>query len=191
MDSDLTSRLVVISEILEQYERKDRLIIVSQERQSNSDFNFLENLREKSSSIDDVLLNLIIKKSEEKYLKILNIILALNVKAVVLLMEQDLAVDLMNAAENIGFADVDCIWILEHSLVGIKDIPLLGKHLGIKSFQDYFDDAKTYELKNALLKDSIKVLEKTFQNTSSGDLKSSLKDCNSSKRRQSGMSLYR
>ena len=192
MNSNPTSRLAVISEILEQYKRKKRLIVVSQERQSNWAFNFLKNFRGKSSSTDDVLLNLTITKSEEKYHKILNIILALNVKAVVLLMEQDLAVDLMNAAEKNGFADVDCIWILEHSLVGIKDVPLLGKHLGIKSFRDQFDN-KTYELQSALLNDAVTVLKKTFHNTTSTDVKilSSIKDCDSSYQWQIGKSLYR
>jgi hypothetical protein len=191
LDPDPSSKLVIINEILKKYKRNDRVVVVSHEKQSDWAFKLLELLRSTSSSINDVFLNLTITKN---YYEILSIMLALNIRTVVLsALKQNLALDLMSVAEEFGFVDIDCIWILEHPLDGNRRIPLLGKLLGIRLSQDHFNDNRSHAWRNALMKDSIKILEKTLQNISNTDFEiSSLpKDCRSSNRWLLGKSLYR
>lgn len=179
--------------MLKKYKRSDRVVVISNEIQLNCASKLLARLRSASNSIHDVFLTFTIIKNETKYHKILSILSALNTRAVVLLLEQDLATSLMNAAENFGFTNSDCIWILENSLDESKQIPLLGKVHGIELSQVHFNNGKLSTLKNALMKDAIKIVEKTFQNTSNTDFKifSLLKSCNSTNRRLLGRSLYR
>jgi hypothetical protein len=190
LDPDPSSQLVVITEILKKYKRNNRVVVISHETQSNWASELLELLHSTSSSSNDVLLRLT-TKHEANYYKILSRILASNVRAVVLALERNLALDLINAAEQFGFADVDCMWILQHSVDGTERIPLLGKLLGVRLSSDH--DNRSHGWREALVKDSIKVLEKTFQNISHADFEiSSLrKDCRSSKRWLSGKSFYR
>ena len=150
---------------MKNYKRNDRMVVISDEKRSNFASKLLARLRETSSSIPEVFLNLTIKENETNYHKILSILSALNTRAVVLLLEQNLTTDLMNAAENFGFSDNDCIWILENSLDENKRIPLLGKTLGIQFSRDHSNNQKMSTGKNALMKDAIEILEKTFQST--------------------------
>ena len=185
LDPDPSSPLVVIIEVLKKYKRNDRVAVISDERQLNIASKLLERLREASSSNLDVFLTFTItEKYETKYHKILSILSALNTRAVVLLLEHNFTTDLLHAAENFGFSDSDCIWILGNSLDENKRIPLLGKILGIQLSRVHFNHGKLPAWKNALMNDAIKVLEKAFQTTSSTDSKvfSLLKDCNPTKR---------
>ena len=169
------------------------MVVVSHEKQSNWALKLLGLLRSTSSSFNDVLLNITITEKEANYHKILSTMLTLNIRAVVLSLEQNLALDFVNAAEEFGFVDIDCIWILEHPLDENRRIPLLGKLLGIRLSQDHFNGNRSHAWRNELFKDSTKILEKTFQNISNTDFEiSSLpKDCRSSNRWLLGRSLYR
>ncbi len=163
------------------------MVVISCEGQTNWASKLLELLH----SSNDVLLPLTITKHEADYYKILSIVLALDVRAVVLALERNLALGLMNAAEQFGFADVDCMWILQHSIDGSKRIPLLGKLLGVRISSEH--DRRSHGWRKALVNDSIKILEKTFQNIShtNFEVSSLRKDCRSSNRWLSGKSFYR
>ncbi len=193
LDPDPSSQLVIITEILRKYKRNDRVVVISLEGQSNWASKLVELLHSisTSGSSNDVLLPLIITKHEADYHKILSIVRALDARAVVLALERKLALDLINAAEQFGFADVDCIWILQHSIDGSKRIPLLGKHLEVRLSSDH--DNRSHKWRKALVKDSIQILKKTFKNITYADFEiSSLrKDCRSSNHWLSGRSFYR
>ena len=179
--------------MLKKYKRNDRVVVISNEKQLNFASNLLARLRAASSSIHDVFFTFTLTKNETKFHNILSILSALKARAAVLLLEQDLTTDLMNAAEHFGFTNSDCIWILENSLDEGKRIPLLGKVLGIQLSQVHFKNDKLPTPISALMKDAIKVLEKTFQNTSNTDSKIYVlfKHCNSTNRRLLGKALYR
>jgi hypothetical protein len=173
------------------YKRDDRVVVVSQDEQSNWASNLLRLLHPQSSSSNNVLLKFTIAKKEEDYDRILSIMLALDVRAVVLKLEKNLALHLMSEAEEYGFVDVDCIWIFEHSIEGSKRMPLLGKLVGV-SFNHY-NGAQAW--RNALRKDSVNILEKTFQNINISntdfEISSSSEHCRSSTHWLSGKSFYK
>ena len=189
LDPDSSSKLDAITSVLKRYKRNDRVVVVSQEEHSNWVSKLLQLLHSTSSSSNVVFFNFTLAKNEENYNRILSIILALDIKAVVLKLEKNLALHLMNVAEEFGFVGIDCIWILEHSLEGSKRIPLLGKLLRVS----FNYDNESHAWRNALIKDSIHILEKAFQNISNLDVEisSTQEDCRSYTRWLSGRLFYR
>ena len=88
--------------MLKKYKRNDRVVVISNEKQLNFASNLLARLRAASSSIHDVFFTFTLTKNETKFHNILSILSALKARAAVLLLEQDLTTDLMNAAEHFG-----------------------------------------------------------------------------------------
>ena len=184
---------MVITEILKKYSKNDRVVVVSHENQSTWAKKLVAEIRKTRNLNNDVIVDLAMNKNEENYFRTLSIILALNIKAVVLLTEENIALDLMDVAQQVGFLDIDCMWIVEHSLDGRKRIPLLGKLLGIRLAREPVNDNRSQWLREALINDSIQILSKAFQNVSNTNLEmtSPTNMCTLSSHWQLGTSLYR
>ena len=167
--------------------------MVSHEDQSILAKKLVAEMHKTRNLTKDVIVNLTVTKNEENYFRTSSIIHALNVKAVVLLMKENIALDFMDAAQQVGFLDVDCIWIVERSLDGRKRIPLFGKLLGIRLAREPVNDNRSQWLREALINDSIQILSKAFQNVSNTNLEmtSSTNSCTSSSHWQLGTLLYR
>ncbi|XP_028404580.1 glutamate receptor ionotropic, NMDA 1-like [Dendronephthya gigantea] len=99
----------------------------------------------------------------------------------------------MDVAQQVGFVDIDCIWIVEHSLHGRKRIPLLGKLLGVRLPRESFSNDRSQWQREALFNDSIKILSKAFQNVSNAEFEitSPSNSCTSTSHWLLGTSLYR
>ncbi|XP_028404593.1 glutamate receptor ionotropic, NMDA 1-like isoform X1 [Dendronephthya gigantea] len=190
---DRVSRLMVITEILKHLKRNDRVVVISNENQSTWAKKLVAGIRKTRNSVNDVILNLTITKNEDNYFRTLSIIQTLNVKAVVILMEENIALDFMDVAQQVGFLDIDCIWIVEHSLHGRKRIPLLGKLLGVRLAREPFSNDRSQWRCEALFNDSIKILSKAFQNVSNAEFEmtSPSNSCTSTSHWLLGTSLYR
>ncbi|XP_028404763.1 glutamate receptor ionotropic, NMDA 1-like [Dendronephthya gigantea] len=193
LEPDPVLRLFVITEILKQYNRNDRVVVVSQENQSTWAKKLVAGMRKTRNLNDDVVVDLTITKNEKNYFSTLRTIYSLNVKAIVLLMEENIALDFMDVAQQVGFLDIDCIWIVEHSLYGRKRIPLLGKLIGVRLAREPFSNDRSQWRREALSNDSIKILSNAFQNVSNAEFQitSPSNSCTSTSHWLLGTSLYR
>lgn len=178
----------------------DRVAVISDENNSRntkmaSKLMAMLNQIENSGINSNILVNLKIADDESSKLKAINIIEALRMKAVVILVEGDVALKLMEEAQSHGFMNFDCVWILGNSLESFKNtrVPLLDKILGIRPVQQQDGNDKSLLRKEDFVKDSFNIITKALQNITMEGIKvlKPPKSCNSSSRWNSGKLLYR
>ena len=193
LEPDPVYRLKVICELLKKY-HWDRVVVISQESNHHN--------KQMASSLTtmlynesylNVLIRFLIGIDKTSHIRAINIVLSLRVTAVVLLLERDLAMTFLEEAQDHGFINLNCVWIIGQSYTYFESMrfPLLGKLLGIFHVQRKINLSPPK--KEDYLKDSVEIIRQTLQNIKlKGEtLSPPPKNCSSLKRWKSGELLYK